>query len=404
MKKTFPLHISLVIGSMILCILILTQCINNPAKEKVIITHNNGRAFAGSESCRNCHQVIYDSFLTTSHHLASGKPSKEYIKGSFAVNENIFDFDEHQQVRMEERDRGLFQAAYTDGKQTRAERFDIVIGSGKHGQTYLYWKNGELYQLPISYSAGLHTWANSPGLPLNKMFFDRTVEARCMECHATFIKEKFYLEYDPAQVIYGIECERCHGPAAEHVSFHTQHPGEKNGKFVVNTGSLGRQINLDLCALCHSASLEPLSPAFRYQPGDTITKFFRKNDKLIDSSKLDVHANQYGLLTASKCFRVSQTMTCGSCHNTHVKETGNLAAYGLKCMNCHASNNHECGFTPPAGFSMESNCVNCHMPQKDSKNILFLNSGKPILSPEVVRSHLIAIYKSETEKVINRNR
>ena len=38
---------------------------------------------------------------------------------------------------------------------------DIVLGSGKIGQSYLYWRNDELFQLPISYLATRDSWMNT---------------------------------------------------------------------------------------------------------------------------------------------------------------------------------------------------------------------------------------------------
>jgi len=116
-------------------------------------------------------------------------------------------------------------------------------------------------------------------------------------------------------------------------------------------------------------------------PGDTLTNHFYRNPKAADSANLDVHANQYGLLTASKCFRMSGTLNCNSCHNTHEKENENLTAYAQKCMTCHTPGNHNfCTLQPPTGFSMEANCVNCHMPKMNSKNIIMSSS------PELVRT------------------
>jgi len=87
---------------------------------------------------------------------------------------------------MEERKSGLYQVVYIKGKEETARRFDIVIGSGKKGQTYLYWYGNELNQLPVSYFASVHRWANSPGFPSETILFDRNIESRCMECHTTF--------------------------------------------------------------------------------------------------------------------------------------------------------------------------------------------------------------------------
>jgi hypothetical protein len=269
------------------------------------------------------------------------------------------------------------------------------MGSGKKGQTYCYWRDGELYQLPISYFAGNHAWANSPGFSPDKISFSRNIEIRCMECHTTYARELAASEYIPGEIIYGVSCERCHGPAAKHVTFHSQHPEERRGRFIINPASLAHQQSLDVCALCHSGTMTAMRDAFSFQPGDTLTNYFLRNTSHIDSFDLDVHANQYGLLTASKCFRMSgKTMTCSTCHDTHKKENGDLVAYGVKCMQCHSDIRHNnCSLKPPAGYSMAANCVNCHMPVKASKNLtLLVNAGSASL-PERVRSHLIAIYR-----------
>jgi hypothetical protein len=56
---------------------------------------------------------------------------------------------------------------------------------------------------------------------------------------------------------------------------------------------------------------------------------------------------------------------------------------------------------PPAGFSMEANCVNCHMPVKESKNLSLLVNAGSAAAPELVRSHLIGVYPAETKKVLS---
>ena len=378
---------------LVLCITVFNCCISNDSQKKVIISDLDGEQYAGSEACRTCHSAICDSFNTTVHNLTSGIASKDYIKGSFAKNENMFVYNDSMKVVMEERKAGLYQVAYVNDKEERAQRFDIVIGSGKKGQTYLYWRGNELYQLPVSYFGSVHRWANSPGYPSGTILFDRNIESRCMECHTTIAKEITGTDYLRNKIIYGVSCEKCHGPAAKHIEFHLQNRQEKQGRFITNPATLNRQQSLDVCALCHSGVMQSMKPAFSFLPGDTLSKYFIKNSTKIDSFKLDVHANQYGLLTASKCFRISGTMTCSTCHNTHVKESGNLIAYAQKCMNCHAQTNHKQGILKEESQSfMMANCVNCHMPVGASKNLTLLVSRDKTPSPELVRSHLIAIY------------
>ena len=48
---------------------------------------------------------------------------------------------------MEKRDSGLFQVAYFKGEEKKAMRFDMVIGSGVMGQSFLTWRNNQLISI-----------------------------------------------------------------------------------------------------------------------------------------------------------------------------------------------------------------------------------------------------------------
>lgn len=58
----------------------------------------------------------------------------------------------------------------------KSERFDLVIGSGRKGQTYLYRKNGLLFELPVSYLTVLRGWINSPGFRDGTIDFGRLIQ------------------------------------------------------------------------------------------------------------------------------------------------------------------------------------------------------------------------------------
>jgi hypothetical protein len=51
--------------------------------------------------------------------------------------------------------------------------------------------------------------------------------------------------------------------------------------------------------------------------GDKLDDFSSANYSPDSVAVLDVHGNQYGLLTASKCFKMSAEMDCSSCHDPH---------------------------------------------------------------------------------------
>ncbi|MEJ7770032.1 MAG: multiheme c-type cytochrome, partial [Chitinophagaceae bacterium] len=283
-------------------------------------------------------------------------------------------------------------------------RMDIIFGSGSKGQSYLNCYNNRLLQMPITYFTAANQWSNSPGFP-DKAVFSRPVTSRCVECHSTYAQNisgptSQWEEFDRNKILYGVDCEKCHGPAASHVQFQTQHPEEAKGKFIVNPAALSRQQNIDMCALCHGGSLSKTKPSFEFSVGDTLSNYFSIDTASKDATSIDVHGNQYGLLAASKCFKGSN-ITCSSCHNTHENERGKLALFSKRCMNCH-NNEHKNFCTMPGkeGVSIVKNCIDCHMPKQPSRSIAVMLQGATTSTPALMRSHLIKIYPQETKKVL----
>jgi len=317
---------------------------------------------------------------------------------------------------MERNAEGLLQVIYINGKEVIRQPMDIVIGSGTKGQTYLSWAGKKLFQLPVSYYAPLNAWCNSPGYPTDKIMINRTIPVRCLECHTTNFKKTEAIngvdEFDRTQVMYGVDCERCHGPAAEHVAFQKAHPDEKKAKFIINPALLSRQQKLDNCALCHSGLRENSKPSFSFVTGDKLDDYSTPDYKADTVAQLDVHGNQYGLLTASKCFKLSK-MDCSSCHNVHVNEANNPGLFSLRCMNCHNNDNHNfCTQPAMPGLVLKANCIDCHMPALPSKKIFLEVEDKAKSTPDLIRTHLISIYKEQTKlyllrvqskKAVNKN-
>jgi hypothetical protein len=147
----------------------------------------------GMPSCRRCHQKIVDSFMETAHFRTSSLADGYAIKGSFSEGQNILRTrSEGTYFKMERRigeDKETFyQTAYqltNSGVKSRTEQIDLVIGSGRKGQSYLYWRNGLLFQLSVSFLAARGGWANSPGYVDGEANFGRLITPRCLECHAT---------------------------------------------------------------------------------------------------------------------------------------------------------------------------------------------------------------------------
>ncbi len=398
-------HTLLVISAIVVIVFTLCKCIyKNKTGDDV-----RGDEYAGSATCGNCHKGIHDSYFTAAHNKTSAPATKAVVAGSFEANKNTYFYRPKVKVVMEQRDSSLFQVAYVNDVEKQANRFDIAIGSGRKAQTYLYWMDNNAYQLPVSYFVPANNWVNSPGYPAHQVRFDRNIPIGCFECHSSYIRlesnkvagDHYINSFDKNRIVYGIDCERCHGAAAKHVTFHKENPQEKKATFMTTFSSLSRTQKVDMCAVCHSGIQETLKSTFNFKPGDTLTNNFYATSANVKVDDLDVHGNQKQLMSASECFMKSNTLNCTTCHNTHTTERDDMALFSKRCMSCHNELNHNfCTVKQTGNVSITTNCIDCHMPAKPSKVIRLLSNGEASPRANLVRTHYIAIYPEETLKFI----
>lgn len=358
-----------------------------------------GDAYAGSAKCASCHKDIAGSYAHSNHYKTSARANTDSLAGWVASN-NVVYYGDSSLVKAEGGPSSFLQSHIVNGKAVESAAFSIAIGSAEKAQTFGFWKNGQLFQMPLTYFSGTQSWINSPGFPVAKPYFERVILARCFECHASYA-EKTDIQTGPLQVseklipaslVYGIDCERCHGPAAAHVQFHETNPGVKEAKQIVSIALLTRQQQLDLCASCHSGNdLDVQRTLFAFQPGDTLANFYFPYFGS-GSKDPDVHGKQMQLLQASQCFRQSD-MTCGSCHTSHEPEAKQRDVYSAKCMNCHQQEAHVVQMK--AG---SRSCINCHMPLQESKVLLFNNGTEAKRIPYYLRTHRIAVYPANEKE------
>lgn len=380
-------------------IIVFSQCLYKEKK-----ADPRGPAYAGSEACINCHKDIYNSYLHTAHYQSARPSGEQTISGSFNDGKNVFSFSPTLSVVMEKHDDGFYQTAYDHGKMIRSERFDITFGAVK-GETYAYWKDNQLFQLPISYATNIHNWINSPGYSYGGPNFDRPVVTSCLDCHLSFAKRQpakmpgyFNTGFSRDSMVFSIDCERCHGPAAEHVKFHINNPGVKDARYITKFSSLSRAQKINMCAMCHSGTRNPAlaKPTFFFKPSDSVSSSNSTTlNGPIDYTHVDVHGNQKALLSSSKCF-INSNMDCSTCHDTHVKDRDQPLLYTARCMNCHNGDNHNmCKLANSVSMDvLKNNCISCHMPASSSKVIIAGMSGT------LIHTHHIAIYPGETQKIL----
>lgn len=366
------------------------------------ISANYTATTVGNETCVSCHQEQASTHHLTAHAKTSSLADADSARGNFEVGSNVLltaNPDLH--FRMEHENGGFSQTAVlrnsADEVLTRTESIDIVVGSGRKGQTFLYWEGDALFELPVSYWAEHDKWVNSPGFIDGEAKFDRPIERRCLECHASSFQwsgppENHFVR---ESLVMGISCEKCHGPGSEHVArYRSDSPPRSVAEAaIINPANLSRERQIDLCALCHAGLGNARTPPLSYTPGDDLADHLRF-PRQAPGKHIDVHASQVQLLERSRCFQSSPTMTCTTCHDVHQPQR-DLASFAAQCISCHQV--EKCGEFSRRGNLIATQCVSCHMPLEQTDQIVILGRSEATMQPQV-RNHHIAVYPDESSE------
>lgn len=246
-----------------------------------------------------------------------------------------------------------------DGLSFRVERGELderrplqwFIGSGKVGRSFLFARDGFLFQAPVSYFAGAQSWGLSPGFgAVPHVDLAKPVEPPCLRCHATGsapVEGTLNRYADPPFAEDGIGCQRCHGDARAHAATKGEVPA-------LNPVKLPPAERNSVCEQCHltgAARVEkPGAPPYR--PGarlaDSLAVFIRETAGA-ERAATD-HAEQ---LARSRCAQASgDRLWCGTCHDPH--RNGLRAG---SCAGCHAATVCQRG----------PDCAACHLPKAASR-------------------------------------
>ncbi|MFT4154477.1 multiheme c-type cytochrome [Parafilimonas sp.] len=386
---------SMIVCSIFIALFFFIKCSDDQAVSK----DPRGIQFAGSAACMSCHKDVMNAYMHNSHFNASAQADYNHLSSMVNTANNTTSFINGQKVVLNSHDTGLYQTYYRQNQLIQSAKTDIAFGAAVKAQTYAYWKGSQLYQLPLTYLTNEKIWTNSPGFPIDHPYFNRVIPSRCLECHASFVqvkeeREKGLLQikqvYNPASIVYGIDCERCHGPAAQHVKFQQENPGIKEAKFIISIKSLSRQQQVDMCGTCHSGDPVEVQSIFNFMPGDPLSKYYMLYNGGA-SGEPDVHGMQLQLLQMSKCYQKSK-MTCMTCHSPHQSQETTQAMIN-QCISCHQQVTHTIDIKATG-----NNCITCHMPLRPSKSLDFNNETETNKIQYMLRTHRIAVYAGNAWK------
>lgn len=362
-----------------------TTVSQGPAPARPVKPSQVADDYVGSLICRDCHRDIWERYQT--HPMArslspvgAGDGVEDYGsqteftrgKRSYAVErvgEKVF----HHERQNDQQGDTIYD---------QAVEVHFGMGSGKRGRSYLIDRGGLLFMSPISWYSQSGRWDLSPGYPEDAhQRFERRIVDRCVSCHAgraapdpdwcdRFREESPILEF-------GIGCERCHGPAAEHVARQQSGAPLSGNDPIVNPARLDPPRRESVCNQCHLHGEELLRYGradFDFRPGMNVGDVWSivVDERHEPGSDSTGAVSQVQQMLASVCSqRSAGRLGCISCHDPHSApaESEKHAVFREKCLACHATadctEDERRRQEPAVGDS----CILCHMPRLAASDI-----------------------------------
>ncbi len=378
--------------------------------------------YVTSRACRACHPAEYATWNASYHSSMTQVVSPQTVLGDF---DDVELRHGEWLVRLQ-REGDEFWVEMPDldwlpqGPQGPRVRRQIVLSTGSHHFQAYWYSSGNtrvLGLMPFVWNIALARWVPRDASFIKPPSFEPLSElARwnkvCTECHV--VQGRLRPVNDPPGddthvAEFGIACESCHGPAADHAAAnrdplrrYSSHLSEKRDPDIVQPEHLPHDLGSEVCGQCHSQTIwtsqeaidEWMVDGFPYRPGDRLADSrsfvlgkFEENTEAVKAvldfqmefmdntfwrdGKTRVASREYTDIVKNGCFQRGE-MSCMSCHQMHkaeddprpLKEWANdMLKPGMRgdlaCTQCHQAvpdhTHHEKG-------SSGSMCYNCHMP------------------------------------------
>jgi len=355
-----------------------------------------GPSFAGSASCRQCHEPFYQLWAPSHHGLAMQPYTPEFAKENLTAHDAPVRLGQHEYLARVGRDEGWVLERGLDGEK----RLPIAhVMGGKNVYYFLTpMERGRLQTLPLAYDVRTKEWFDTAGSGVrhfpgagadasvhwtDPMF---TFNTSCHGCHVSQLSTNYDGKTDTYRTTWaepGINCESCHGPAQEHVrvcqtaarsvpvraSQETPYgvTTDPQDLKIISTRSFTPEQTNSMCESCH-AKMSSVSASFK--PGD---RYFDRFD-LTTLEHPDFYPDgrdlgeNYTMTTwrMSPCVK-SGKLDCVHCHTSSGRyrfkdaESPNAA-----CLPCHQERvENAAAHTHHQADSVASRCIACHMPMTD---------------------------------------
>lgn len=402
-----PLHNT----TRLLLVVCLAACGDAPPTNPALPAELPDEGYVGSAACAECHDSEHAAWYASYHRRMTQAASPAAILAPFEGHTPV---DAGMRWELEREGDAFFATPVSPDGSQRDERMRVVLTTGSH-HYQMYWleslRHDGLLAMPFAYHFADDAWVSrrslflTPPRPDVPLEFDRWQRV-CIKCHTTNGTPEHSPSKAPRVAEFGISCEACHGPGADHITLRRADPDSLlTEERIVHPDSLDHARSAMVCGQCHG--IHPFgsdaereawrSEGFRYRPGEDLAEHRRllrgtpdtNPAELVnhlpagtfeqlfwDDGEVRVSGREYNGLVDSPCFQRGE-MDCLSCHSMHrssdddrpLAEWANdqlrpgMASSGA-CTQCHTqfTGARLSEHTRHAPDSAGSDCLNCHMP------------------------------------------
>ncbi|MFO7644013.1 MAG: tetratricopeptide repeat protein [Desulfosarcina sp.] len=333
-------------------------------------------SYAGSASCRECHERFYQLWSTSMHGLAMQPYTLGFAKARLVPQQSPIAIGKLS-YRAD-----ITAAEVIESGPRGAKRYRIAHVLGGKNVCYFLTPlaRGRLQTLPVAFDINRQEWfdaaasgvrhfpGGSQSEAVDWTHYTYTFNTSCYSCHVSQLDTNYDAGTDTYNTTWaepGINCETCHGPSAEHNKIARATPKGQAlpDPRIISTTTMTTAQRNDLCSGCH-AKASPLTP--EYLPKE---KFYDHYD-LSTLEDPDFYPDGRDLgenytLTSwnmSPCVKSGQ-LDCMHCHTSSGRYRFKKEVFNNACMPCHADKvKHPVAHTHHPAQSEASKCISCHMP------------------------------------------
>ena len=304
--------------------------------------------YAGTATCARCHQRIAESQATT----AMARTAQRAAESESLHAHRVLTFKTGDQVHEIRTTSAASLYSVSDGNNTISNVLGWALGAGKVGQTFLFERDGAMYEARASYFEGKRGLDVTPGRALERPADVRAAigrrlqppeTRRCLACHSTALTLRDGLVND---IVPGVSCEACQGPGKAHADLVQEDRVSEGRRAIVNPASFNAVDAVDFCGACHGTFWD-------------VTLAGEKGVKALRSQPFR--------LQSSNCWgEGDRRLTCVACHDPHQPLEREPQSYDRRCLQCHRAIDGKSASGAHAracSARQRERCSSCHMPR-----------------------------------------